>query len=93
LRGISCLNAVLFLLFFHQTDFDGDGTLSWEDFNLMAEKYAVYQRKGEWDEEVVANWRKVAKKWWDSLYAKADVNQVVSQTFCAIPISPLNIKV
>jgi predicted transcriptional regulator YdeE len=42
----------------------------------MAEKYALYQRKGKWDDEVVENWRKVAKKWWDSLYAKADQNQV-----------------
>lgn len=56
-------------------DFDGDGCLTWEDFNLMAEKYAVYQRRGKYEQDVVDRWRKIVQVWWDSLSSQADINK------------------
>jgi len=56
-------------------DFDGDGSLTWDDFNLMAEKYAVYQRRGKYEKDVVDRWMKIVKSWWESLSSQADTNK------------------
>ncbi|GAB6023749.1 sterol carrier protein 2 [Chamberlinius hualienensis] len=64
-------------LYFYQKywDFDGDGYITWVDFDLMAEKYAVYQRRGKYEKDVVDRWKKIVKTWWDSLSSAADTNK------------------
>lgn len=56
-------------------DYDGNGVITWNDFDLMAEKYAVYQRRGKYEQDVVDRWKKLVKMWWESLSSQADTNE------------------
>ncbi|OTF77590.1 sarcoplasmic calcium-binding proteins I, III, and IV-like protein, partial [Euroglyphus maynei] len=54
-----------------------DGILSWEDFRLLAEKFARIQRRGrEPEKEVVDRWKSIFEKWWNELTSYADSNKV-----------------
>lgn len=59
-------------------DQNQDGTLTWEDFTLLAEKYAKIQRRGKLEKEVVDRWKAIFEKWWNELTSYADVNKVRS---------------
>ncbi|XP_075679936.1 sarcoplasmic calcium-binding protein, beta chain-like isoform X2 [Dermatophagoides pteronyssinus] len=53
-----------------------DGILSWEDFRLLAEKFAKIQRRGRQPEkEVVERWKSIFEKWWNELTSYADSNK------------------
>lgn len=58
-------------------DENQDGILSWEDFRLLAEKFAKIQRRGRQPEkEVVERWKSIFEKWWNELTSYADSNKV-----------------
>lgn len=58
-------------------DENHDGILSWEDFRLLAEKFAKIQRRGRQPEkEVVERWQSIFEKWWNELTSYADSNKV-----------------
>ncbi|KAI7696090.1 Sarcoplasmic calcium-binding proteins I, III, and IV [Sarcoptes scabiei] len=57
-------------------DENKDGILTWEDFRLLAEKYAKIQRRGRTPEkEVVERWKSIFEKWWNELTSYADSNK------------------
>lgn len=56
-------------------DANGDGVLSWDDFELLAEKFTKIQRKGKVEKEVLERWRTIFKKWWIQLTSVADTNE------------------
>ena len=55
-------------------DANGDGILSWEDFELLAEKFTKIQRKGKVEKEVLDRWKTIFQKWWTQLTSVADYN-------------------
>ncbi|XP_015785455.1 sarcoplasmic calcium-binding proteins I, III, and IV [Tetranychus urticae] len=55
-------------------DDNGDGILSWEDFNQLAEKYTKLQRRGKLEKEVYDRWKAIFEKWWNQLTSFADYN-------------------
>ena len=57
-----------------RTDLNGDGILSWEDFELLAEKFTKIQRKGKLEKEVLDRWKTIFKKLWTQLTSAADYN-------------------
>lgn len=57
-------------------DDNGDGILSWEDFNQLAEKYTKLQRRGKVEKEVFDRWKAIFEKWWTQLTSFADFNEV-----------------
>lgn len=57
-------------------DDNGDGILSWEDFNQLAEKYTKLQRRGKLEKEVYDRWKAIFEKWWTQLTSFADYNAV-----------------
>lgn len=54
---------------------NGDGVLTWDDFNLLAEKYTKIQRKGKLEKDVYERWKSLFEKWWNELTAHADFNK------------------
>lgn len=57
-------------------DENQDGILTWEDFSLLAEKFAKIQRRGKQPEkEVIERWKSIFEKWWNELTSYADVNK------------------
>ena len=57
-------------------DANADGILSWEDFKLLAEKFARIQRRGKLEQEVLDRWKSIFEKWWNELTSCADYNKV-----------------
>jgi len=55
-------------------DANTDGILSWEDFLLLAERFAKIQRKGKLEKEVFDRWKSIFEKWWNELTSFADEN-------------------
>ncbi|CAG0884560.1 unnamed protein product [Cyprideis torosa] len=62
-------------LFHNYWDFNKDGCLTWEDCNLQAEKFAVLQRHGKWEEDVVERWRQAWRRWWDQIKKLTNANE------------------
>lgn len=56
-------------------DENKDGILSWEDFVLLAERFAKIQRRGKLEKEVVDRWKAIFEKWWNELTSYADTNK------------------
>ncbi|XP_013783521.1 sarcoplasmic calcium-binding proteins I, III, and IV-like [Limulus polyphemus] len=64
------------LYMFHKFwDVNGDGVLTWEDFRLLAEKYAKIQRRGKLEKDVFERWQSILEKWWNELTSYADYNK------------------
>ncbi|CAG0900051.1 unnamed protein product [Darwinula stevensoni] len=62
-------------LYHYFYDLNRDGVLTKEDFEAMAREYAVVQRRGKFEEDVVDRWKAVTAKWWLELYQNADRNK------------------
>ncbi|KAH9399310.1 Sre1 cleavage activating protein, Scap scp1 [Tyrophagus putrescentiae] len=56
-------------------DENHDGILSWDDFVLLAEKFAKIQRRGKLEKEVFERWKAIFEKWWNELTSYADANK------------------
>lgn len=59
-------------------DANKDGILSFEDFELLSEKFTKLQRKGKIEKEPLERWRKIFKSWWNELSKRSDFNLVLS---------------
>ncbi|GAV01942.1 hypothetical protein RvY_12572 [Ramazzottius varieornatus] len=68
-------------IFLKQWDVDCDGVLSSEDFDLLAQRFAIYQRHGKFEKDVVDRWRAIVGGWWTNFTGAADANLDKSITF------------
>lgn len=59
-------------------DANKDGILSFEDFELLSEKFTKLQRKGKLEKEPLERWRSIFAAWWKQLTKHSDYNQVLS---------------
>ncbi len=64
------------VVYYHHLDENHDGILSWDDFVLLAEKFAKIQRRGKLEKEVFERWKAIFEKWWNELTSYADANKV-----------------
>lgn len=64
------------LYIFHNFwDYNKDGILTWDDFNIIAENYTKLQRHGKLEKEVYERWKSILEKWWNELTEHADFNK------------------
>lgn len=64
------------LYIFHNFwDYNKDGILTWDDFNIIAENYTKLQRHGKLEKEVYERWKSILERWWNELTEHADFNK------------------
>ncbi|KAH8024280.1 hypothetical protein HPB51_022399 [Rhipicephalus microplus] len=56
-------------------NFNKDGILTWDDFNIIAEYYTKLQRHGKLEKEVYERWKSILERWWNELTEHADFNK------------------
>ncbi|XP_064469270.1 sarcoplasmic calcium-binding proteins I, III, and IV-like [Ornithodoros turicata] len=56
-------------------DFNRDGILTWDDFNIIAENYTKLQRRGKLEKDVYERWKSILERWWNELTEHADFNK------------------
>ncbi|KAH7946449.1 hypothetical protein HPB49_025377 [Dermacentor silvarum] len=56
-------------------DYNKDGILTWDDFNIIAENYTKLQRRGKLEKEVFERWKSILERWWNELTEHADFNK------------------
>lgn len=67
---------------FHtHADMDGDGRLTRQDFDALAERFAKIQRHGQYEEDVVRRWRHYLSGWFDTLLKDIERPQQAYITF------------
>ncbi|CAN7950665.1 unnamed protein product [Ixodes pacificus] len=62
-------------------DYNKDGILTWDDFNIIAENYTKLQRRGKLEKEVYDRWKSILERWWNELTEHADFNKVYLHFF------------
>ncbi|KAH6930683.1 hypothetical protein HPB50_017200 [Hyalomma asiaticum] len=56
-------------------NYNRDGILTWDDFNIIAENYTKLQRHGKLEKEVFERWKSILERWWNELTEHADFNK------------------